>query len=193
MMKQVAKYTVLGLIFLALLWCIKQFSFPIPYSNDHLILFGFDPDIVRKCCSQGTIHLQNISMIEFLFYLVVVVLYGIGFVFGFTYNEVNIILYYFVFPYSWLWMLDRYFEWHRLKIGGAIFYTIGLVWIVSTQEFVVFCDALFQHSFLFLHKFASIWDYWEASVYICLLLPLMVYAALWELLRRKRKKQDLAS
>ena len=189
-MQTVIKYILLGCVSFCILWLLKQLRLPIFYSNDHLLIWGFDPDIVRKCCSDGWIYLQNLTMVEFLFYSIVLLLYGIGYIFDLTYNEVNILLYYWVIPYSWLWMLDRYFEIRYLRFGGAALYFAAWIWIISTQDFTLFCDNLFKDSVIFLHAFASLWDYWEASVYVCLMLPVAIYIGLWELLRRKRIKNQ---
>jgi len=40
---------------------------------------------------------------------------------GLTYNEINIIVYYFGIPFSWLCLLDIIFNFHYFKIAFAIF------------------------------------------------------------------------
>lgn len=69
---------------------------------------------------------------------------------GLTYNEINIIVYYFGIPFSWLCLLDIIFNFHYFKIGFAIF-TLGF--IVGCRNFKTYSDWLFDNSVSFLNYF----------------------------------------
>ena len=95
---------------------------------------------------------------------------------GLTYNEVNVILYYFVIPFSWFIMLDILFGFHYLTISSIIF-TIGFV--AGCRNFRAYSDWLFERSVAFLNyfnKYGS--NYVKSSVWICLSLPVLIYAVL---------------
>ncbi|NLH62445.1 MAG: hypothetical protein GX452_13685 [Ignavibacteriales bacterium] len=93
-----------------------------------------------------------------------------------TYNQMNIIVYYAVIPFSWCWMLDSVFGFHYLKIVCGMFFVIVFF---SVKDFRRFCDRMFAKSVAFLNYFNR-WgsDYVLSSVVICVVLPGMVYAVL---------------
>ena len=93
-----------------------------------------------------------------------------------TYNEINIIIYYFVIPFSWFLLLDIFFTFHYFKLAFAIF-TLGF--IVGCRDFKSYSDWLFHKSVSFLNyfnKYGS--NYIASSVYICVLLPIVIYVIL---------------
>jgi len=93
-----------------------------------------------------------------------------------TYNEINIILYYLIIPFSWLFLLDVIFNFHYLKIAFAIF-IFGF--FVGCRNFKNYSDWLFDKSVSFLNyfnRFGS--NYIISSVWICVSLPIVVYAIL---------------
>ena len=95
---------------------------------------------------------------------------------GLTYNEINIIVYYFGIPFSWLCLLDIIFNFHYFKIAAVIF-TLGF--IVGCKNFKTYSDWLFDKSVAFLkyfNKFGS--NYVASSVWICVSLPISIYAIL---------------
>lgn len=95
---------------------------------------------------------------------------------GLTYNEVNIIAYYFLIPFSWVCLIDKILKFHCLKISFAIF-TLGF--FVGCRNFRTYSDWLFNKSVSFLNyfnKFGS--NYVASSVWICVLLPIVIYAVL---------------
>lgn len=95
---------------------------------------------------------------------------------GMTYNEINIIVYYFGIPFSWLWLLDLLFNFHYFKIGFIIF-TLGF--IVGCRNFRTYSDWLFYKSVSFLKSFNRYGsNYVASSVLICVSLPIAVYAIL---------------
>ena len=94
-----------------------------------------------------------------------------------TYNEINIIVYYLIIPLSWCIMLDFIIG---LPITTPIWILLWIYIIWSKRKFFKeWCDVAFQLSVDFLLKFQRIgWNYWKASVIICVVVPLIVYAVL---------------
>lgn len=95
---------------------------------------------------------------------------------GLTYNEVNIIVYYFIIPFTWLCLLDIIFNFHYFKIAFTIF-TMGF--IIGCRNFKTYSDWLFDKSVSFLNyfnKYGS--NYIASSVWICVSLPIFIYAIL---------------
>jgi hypothetical protein len=93
-----------------------------------------------------------------------------------TYNEINIVVYYFLIPFSWLIMLDIIFDFHYLKIGFAI-YCFGFA--VGCRNFKTYSDWLFNKSVSFLNyfnRFGS--NYVASSVWICVSIPFFIYVIL---------------
>lgn len=95
---------------------------------------------------------------------------------GLTYNEINILVYYFCIPFSWLCLLDIIFSFHYLKIAFVIF-TMGF--IAGCRNFKTYSDWLFEKSVLFLNYFNRYGsNYVATSVWICVSLPIVIYAIL---------------
>ena len=97
-----------------------------------------------------------------------------------SYNEVNILVYFFLIPFSWLCMLDGVLGFHYLKIGFALF---SLGFTFRCRDFAGFSDWLFDRSAVFLLSFKRFGiGYVHSSVLICVLLPMFVYMFLSYLL-----------
>jgi hypothetical protein len=93
-----------------------------------------------------------------------------------TYNEINIIVYYFIIPFSWLALLDVIFGFHYFKLAFAIF-TLGF--FLGCRNFRTYSDWLFDRSVSFLNyfnRFGS--NYIASSVWICVAVPIAIYAIL---------------
>ena len=94
-----------------------------------------------------------------------------------TYNEINIIVYYLLIPLSWCVMLD-------MIIGLPIFTTLwSFLWLYlfwsKRKFFRQWCDVAFKLSVDFLLKFQRLgWNYWKASVIICVVIPIIIYIVL---------------
>jgi len=115
-------------------------------------------------------------MNKFIFNVIAESLAFIGEKTGLTYNEINIITYYFLIPLSWFFLLDIIFDFHYFKISFAIF-TLGF--IVGCKNFREYSNWLFDKSVSFLNyfnRFGS--NYIASSVWICVSLPMVVYAIL---------------
>ncbi len=95
---------------------------------------------------------------------------------GLTYNEVNIIVYYFIIPFSWLCLIDLYFKFHFTKIAFVIF-TMGFT--VGCRNFNSYSNWLFEKSVSFLNYFNNYGsNYVKSSVLICVLIPIIIYIVL---------------
>jgi len=97
-----------------------------------------------------------------------------------TYKEINIIVYFFVIPFTWLCLLDMILKFHYLKFAFVIF-TIGF--FVGCRSFRAYSDWLFDKSVSILSYFNKCGlSYITSSVWICVLLPLVVYTVLLSLI-----------
>jgi hypothetical protein len=115
-------------------------------------------------------------MLKIIFRIVAGVLWLLGRLMGFTYNEMNVIVYYFVIPYSWLLMLDAIFGFHYCAIFGGVFYF--LLWL-AIKNFRSFSDDLFDLSVRFLNSFNKYGsNYVASSVWICVAAPIVIYGVL---------------
>ena len=94
-----------------------------------------------------------------------------------TYNEINIIVYYLIIPLSWCIMLDYIIG---LPITTPIWILLWIYIFWSKRKFFrQWCDIAFQLSVDFLLKFQRIgWNYWKASVIICVVVPIIIYTVL---------------
>ena len=101
---------------------------------------------------------------------------------GLTYNAVNIIIYYMIVPLTWFIMLDFIIHcWPLLTILWTIVCLIVIWW--HRHDFTQWCNHTFQKSVIFLLWFNCIgWDYYKASVIVCVLVPLLIYGILFILL-----------
>lgn len=99
-----------------------------------------------------------------------------------TYNEINVIVYYGFIPLTWMILLD--FILNIWPILTLIWSVICLsIYLLNRKNFSQWCDLIFQKSVDFLLSFNCInWDYYKASVYICVILVLIIYLILLTLL-----------
>ena len=107
-----------------------------------------------------------------VFQLVENLLLRIAFITGLSYNEINIIVYYIVIPFTWVALIDKILKIHYLKI---IFGIGVIITIISIKDFSKFCDWLFLKSVVFLKFFG---DYVNSSVVICVFLVVFIYLLL---------------
>ena len=107
------------------------------------------------------------------FDLTVKVLLFIGKVFHLSYNAVNIIIWYMIFPMFWMAILD--YKFHRI-LFVPIWLLLGLgLGYVQRKKINRFCDLLFRLSQEFILSFGNSYLW---SVIICLLIPLLITIAL---------------
>ena len=110
---------------------------------------------------------------DLIFQIVVVLLNIIGDLTGLTYNEINIVVYYIVIPFTWTILLDKIFKIHYLKLSYGLIVIVSLIVI---RDFSLFSDWLFQKSADFLLFFG---DYIIASVVVCVFLVVAIYVILF--------------
>jgi hypothetical protein len=104
---------------------------------------------------------------------------------GLTYNEINILVYFFIIPFTYLVLIDIYIGKHYLKI---IWVLISIVCLVSVN-FNDFSNWLFNESVKFLNLLSVMGlDYVNASVIICVFLAFAFYVLLFFMIIKKRKK-----
>lgn len=95
---------------------------------------------------------------------------------GFTYNEINILGYFFIIPFSWLIILDEILEIHILKLSFVVF-CVGFY--VGCRSFKDYSDLLFLKTVKFLNYFNRFGNnYIASSVWICIAVPILIYILL---------------
>ena len=93
-------------------------------------------------------------------------------IFRLSYNAVNVIVYYIIIPMIYLMIIDM--------IIGGYYFTISYLFIllgaaIIIKDYNVFFDWLFEKSAQFLRSFSLIgWNYYVASVIICVFVPLAI-------------------
>jgi len=115
-------------------------------------------------------------MISKLFHFVAQLLVKLASLTGRTYNEINIIVYYVIIPFSYLLLIDAILNVHYLSIAFLIF---CLGFFVGCPNFKSFSDDLFMKSVRFLNyfnRFGS--NYIASSVWICVVFPIALYGIL---------------
>ena len=120
-------------------------------------------------------------VINHIFDLVDNALKRIASAFGLTYNQINIIVYYFVIPLSWAVMLDLYL--HKPVTSLVVVAVWMFILLYKWRCFSEWCDWLFDRSVQFLLYFNR-WGgyYYLTSVIICVVVPLLIYGVLVYLL-----------
>ena len=120
-------------------------------------------------------------VINHIFDLVANALKRIASAFGLTYNQINIIVYYFVIPLSWAVMLDLYL--HKPVASLVVVAVWMFILLYKWRCFSEWCDWLFDRSVQFLLYFNR-WGgyYYLTSVIICVVVPLLIYGVLVYLL-----------
>jgi len=89
-----------------------------------------------------------------------------------TYNEINIIVYYYILPLFYLSIIDNKLNTNTLKI---LFICLILFSFLLIKDFEKFSDFLFMKSVDFLKWFEIIgWDYIISSVIICVFIPILI-------------------
>ena len=115
-------------------------------------------------------------MINKIFRLVANALIAMARFTGLTYNQINILVYYFFIPFTWLVMLDEIFDFHYLKVAFLIL-CIGFAF--GCRDFKNYSDWAFNRSVDFLNlfnRFGS--NYYKSSVWICVAIPIIIYIVL---------------
>jgi hypothetical protein len=113
------------------------------------------------------------KFIQFLFLTVAKSLYILAEKLKLSYNQINILVYYFVVPFVYLALLDRILGFHYLKIVALLGF-VGF-FLMCRVDFSVFSDQLFSRSVRFLRYFDRFGiGYASASIWICVVLPVLL-------------------
>ena len=90
---------------------------------------------------------------------------------GLSYNEVNVLVWYVLIPFTWAILFDLIFGKHFAKIivGGVGLIAIAVVQITGSA------DLIFEQSAKFLLASNVGGSYVNASVVICLFVPIIIY------------------
>ena len=103
---------------------------------------------------------------------------------GFTYREINIIIWFYLIPFFWLVLMDKANNSHRLKIAGLLLIAVSLLLI---SDFTQFSNDLFHKSVTFLRSFNTIGsNYIVSSVVICLFIPIGITIYLFRRIRKQK-------
>lgn len=93
-----------------------------------------------------------------------------------TYNEINILVYFFFVPFTWCILID--IATHKVY-ATSLFLFGTLIFFVRCKKFRSFSNKLFNRSVQFLNAFQPIGiNYTVASVIFCVFLPLIIYGFL---------------
>lgn len=95
---------------------------------------------------------------------------------GFTYKEINIIVYFVVIPFIYFILLDKMIKKNYFKIT----HILVIIAVCVFFDFGEFCDSLFNLSVDFLLSFNHVGiNYIAASVLICVFLPIAIFVILY--------------
>lgn len=107
---------------------------------------------------------------------------------GFSYKEINIIIWFMIIPISWAILVDKIRNIHYFKTLTILFITIVLIFI---KDFSEFSNWLFDKSADFLRGFDSFgMNYTIASVVICVFIPILIYGVLIKKVYFNKKPND---
>ena len=115
------------------------------------------------------------SLFHQIFMIVMGGLLGIAYLFGITYNVINIFVYYVLIPSSWIYLISRKTS-YKLN-----FISLGLLLpFIFLPNIRKSCDFFFQKSVDFLNWTADIFgsNYIDMSVYICVIVAGIIYLIL---------------
>lgn len=104
---------------------------------------------------------------------------------GFTYHEVNIISYYILLPGFFVYLIGRVLK-NKIWILGYL--TLIVILLMVIPDFELFSTYLFEKSVDFLNWFEKIGlDYVQASVVICVFIPILIIIVLFKLKNKNKK------
>lgn len=102
---------------------------------------------------------------------------------GMTYHEVNIIVYFIIIPAFFIFLLSKIFKKKSLILGFLFFIILT---IIIVPDFAKFSTDLFEKSVEFLNWFECLGlNYIQASVVICVVIPVIVIISLIYLTKKK--------
>lgn len=99
---------------------------------------------------------------------------------GFTYREINIIVYFIIIPSFFIFLISRILKQKYIIIGFLLLVLVLLLLLVP--DFKLFSSQLFDKSVSFLNSFNNIGlNYIQASVVICVIIPVIIIISLFYL------------
>lgn len=115
------------------------------------------------------------SLFHQIFMIVMGGLAGIAYVFGTTYNVINILVYYILVPSSWIYLISRKTSYKLNYIS-----LVPLIIFIALPNIRQSCNHFFQLSVDFLNWSAKIFgsNYIDMSVYICVVVIGIIYLIL---------------
>ena len=106
-----------------------------------------------------------------------------------TYREVNIIVYFIIIPSLFLFLISRIL---RKKYPVIVFLVLIIISLLIIPDFEQFSDGLFDKSVNFLNWFNNIGlSYTDASVVICVIIPILIILSLVYLNRKTKLKNNV--
>ena len=92
---------------------------------------------------------------------------------GFSYKEINIIVWFILIPLSWAFLIDKIYKFNYIKTTTLVIISVMLLLL---NDFTEFSNWLFDVSANFLRGFDSIdGNYTASSVIICVFIPIVIY------------------
>jgi len=123
---------------------------------------------------------------EYIFDLVYKFLKLISELTGLTYREVNIIVYFFIIPSLFIFLVSRLI---KKKYPVIIFLFLALISLLIIPDFEQFSEKLFDRSVGFLNWFDNIGlNYTQASAVICVIIPILIIVLLIYLKKKFKLK-----
>jgi hypothetical protein len=119
-------------------------------------------------------------MINLIFKFVANQLHGLARKLNLTYNQINVIVYFFIVPLTWAVLIDVYFDSYFCTL---LLITFVVGFRVGCTNFKLYSDGLFLKSVHFLNyfnRFGS--NYYKTSVWICVVVPMLIYFCLFYLI-----------
>ena len=115
------------------------------------------------------------SIFHQIFMIVMGSLMAIAYIFGTTYNVVNILVFYILIPSSWIYLISK-----KTSIWINTLSILAIITFALLPNLRKNCDYFFQKSVDFLNWSATIFNsnYIDMSVYICVLAVALVYLIL---------------
>lgn len=120
---------------------------------------------------------DKVKTMNIIFRVIYSILKSVSTTTGLTYNEINIVVYYFFVPLILLFLVDRIIKKYIFSVA------ITLVWallLLVVSNFSLFSDRVFDDSVVFLKAFSFVgWNYIVASVIVCVVAPMIIFAVLF--------------
>ncbi|TAE03205.1 MAG: hypothetical protein EAZ97_01770 [Bacteroidetes bacterium] len=103
-----------------------------------------------------------------------------------SYKEINILVFYCFIPFIYIFLVDKWVTKHYFK---SLFLLILVLFFIFIPNFRLFSEELFDRSVKFLESFQFIgWNYINASVIICVILPFFFFCFLFYLAYKQEIK-----